>query len=103
MSVTIDGGTELFATRSLVTRPAWMISSPVVPLAMSLLVTKASTNDAFSWARLSAPDAYMYTPIPATSASTMAAAAINVRRFDTATPLGIRFWSLDRRPAFGPP
>jgi hypothetical protein len=28
--------------------------------------------------------------MPATSASTMAAAAINVRRFDTATPLGIR-------------
>ena len=32
----------------------------------------------------------MYTPMPATSASTMAAAAINVRRFDTATPLEIR-------------
>jgi hypothetical protein len=88
--VIAPGGTDPFATFSLVIRPACTSSGPVVPLAMSALATYASTNDAFSWARWSAPDAYMYTPMPATSASTMAAAAINVRRFDTATPLGIR-------------
>src|SRR6478736_6068724 len=86
--VIADGGNEPLATFSLSTSPACSTSAPVVPLAMSAVATYAFTNDALSWARLSAPDAYMYTPIPATSASTMAAAAINVRRFDTATPLG---------------
>ena len=86
-SVTIAAGTEPRATLAVCTRPAWIASAPVVPLAMSLFATRASTNDALSSARLSALDAYMYTPMPATRASTMAAAAINVRRFDTATPL----------------
>src|SRR6476646_2925979 len=59
--VMMPGGTEPFATFSWVMSPAWTSSGPVVPLAMSALATYASTNDAFSWARLSAPDAYMYT------------------------------------------
>ena len=101
--VMADGGNEPLATFSLSTSPACSTSAPVVPLAMSALATYALTNDALSWARLSAPDAYMYTPIPATSASTMAAAAINVRRFDTATPLGIRSGPSDVRPPHGKP
>lgn len=37
--VTTDGGTELFATFSCWIRPADTASSPVVPLAMSLVAT----------------------------------------------------------------
>jgi hypothetical protein len=43
-------------------------------------------------------EAYMYTPIPATAARTMAAAAISVRRFDTATPLEAPALQGDGRP-----
>ena len=50
-SVTIDGGTELSATFSFFTRPAWSASCPVVPFAMSLVATSASTKRAFSCAR----------------------------------------------------
>ena len=89
-SVIVDGGTEPW--RPSPSRPA----RPAAPRHRSCpwrcprSRRSASTKTALSWARLSAPDAYTYTPMPATRASTMAAAAINVRRFDTATPLAIR-------------